>query len=86
MPEEMRPDKIHVMVEKLPDVPVVIALVEPGYNGKWLTDEVNFVLQTIYQEAGVSVVSGKSALLAPGATDSSVMKDMRSAARSMGVA
>jgi hypothetical protein len=85
MPEWMRPDKAHVMIEKLPNVPVVLALAEPGYEKVWRTAKVVAVLRNNFQLRGIAVVaSDKLALLPENRTVKDVMRDVMTVARSMG--
>ena len=61
MSEDMKPNKSHIVIEKLPNVPVVIVLIEPGYAGIWLTPAVDKVLKE-YQQKGVAVVATDSSI------------------------
>jgi len=80
--DEMRPDKIHALIEKLPDVPVVIILIEPGYE---------HVLDTLveplkhYLDEGISIVYKRQVLLAPGKKEKDVVNDVIAASKSMGI-
>ena len=38
--ESLRPDKCHVMFERLPGNSTYVGLVQPGYEKRWLTQEV----------------------------------------------
>jgi hypothetical protein len=81
---ELRPDLSHIVLEKLPGVPVVIALIEPGFNaalGEWVTAELQ-----AYGAQGVTVMaSNGQALLAEGHTPAMVKKFIVGAARHLGV-
>ena len=86
MPLGMRPDMAHFALEKLPGVPVVLALLDRRWKGDWRTPAVTAALRRQYQDKGVTVVGtdGK-ALLTEGATSEGVQADINKAARSLGV-
>jgi hypothetical protein len=86
MPDWMRPDRVDAMVERLPDVPVVIVLPKPGRETTWRTTQVVDVLKQQYQGKGVAVVASDRMVLVPdGQTVQGVMGDVYAAARSMGM-
>lgn len=80
--EEMRPDISHVVIEKLPEVPIVLVLIEPGYENilNALIEPLSF-----YLDNGISVVHNRQVLLAPGKTEKDVANDVITASKSMGV-
>lgn len=59
--EAMRPDKVHFCLEKLPNVPVILASIEPGWSHTLgvNTDE----LISYYIDKGYSVVGTNGAVL-----------------------
>lgn len=80
--DDMRPDKLHVVLEKLPDVPVYLALLEPGFN---ITDEMTAALSE-YTRKGISVVASNGSALLPKDVDAeTVRKYVLDAAKQMGV-
>lgn len=86
MTEDMKPSKSHVMIEKLPGIPVALALTEPGYEETWRTDMVKTNLDDFYIKENISIVaSDNMALLANGATPQQVYDLMRHVAKEMGV-
>jgi hypothetical protein len=81
----MRPDKVHVMIERLPSAPVVLALIEPGHDDWRDNKDVVDVLRDTYQFRGIAVVaSDKLALLPEGRSADEVMQDVTRFARSVG--
>lgn len=87
MPTWMKPNKSHVMIEKLPGISVVLALPEKDYEKTWKTDEIVAVLKEEYVSKGISVVAGdNTALLAEGATVEGVKSDVMRVAKTLGVA
>ena len=86
MPDWMKPDKVHFMIEKLPNVPVVLAFPEKGHEATWRSPEVVAALKREYQYRGVAVVAADGqALLPEGTTGADVKRDVMSAAKAMGV-
>ena len=81
MGEEMRPDKIHVVIENLPNVPVVLALLEPGYS---ISNKMTTMLNS-YKRKGFAVVCKRQALLPVGMTQDEVVGYVKQVGRSMGV-
>jgi hypothetical protein len=81
LPLWARPDKIHVMIEKLPVVPVAIALPEPGHEATWPTPRVIDVLKDRYQARGVAVITRQGdtryALVPEGKTEDDVIDAFR---------
>lgn len=88
LPSWMRPDKIGVMIEKVPGVSSVMALAAIGRENTWLNNrEVVEVLKETYQRQGVAVITHNNKALVPeGRTTESVRKDLVSAARFVGAA
>lgn len=78
---DSRPDNSGYMLEKLPDVPVVIALLEKGRN---ITPEMTRDLAG-YKEDGIAVICGKNALLPEGMTAQQAESHVIEAAKSLGV-
>ena len=75
MPDWMKPDECHLMIEKIPNAPVVLALPEPGYENNWRTPKIEEVLKKEYQEKGIAVVAiDKMALLPKGMTPQEAWK------------
>lgn len=56
MPQWMRPDKVHVMIERKSDH-FVLAVPERGHEKTWRVDKVNDMLIKTYQKNGTAVVS-----------------------------
>lgn len=83
LPEEMRPDKVHFVVEKLPDVPVVIIVSEENHKEDLLEYEEIF---KSYTKKGMAVVSthNKMALLPNEMSVNQAETYIKDAARSMG--
>lgn len=80
--EDSRPDKIHAVVEKLPSVPIVLALLEPGRSITPLMTEVF----AEYSDKKITVVaSNGQALIADGCNTEEVRNYVMSAAKKMGV-
>lgn len=80
---DMRPDKIHTVIEKLPGVPVVLALVEPGFE--YLMPKLKSQL-AIYTRWNTSIVANNGMAIIPDGVDPDlVKKQVVSAAKSMGV-
>ena len=69
------------MLEKLPDVPVVIALLEAGRS---ITPEMTRDLAE-YPKKGVAVMCGKNALLPDGMTARQAEKYVIEAAKTLGM-
>ena len=69
MSDDMRPNISHVMIEILPDIPVVLALPEKGFEYTWRTPENIKALKEAYQDKGITVLaSDGNAMLADGHT------------------
>ena len=83
LPDNYSPDQSGFILEALPDIPVqVLSLV----HGKDLTKNDTTVLMGIVNKMNHSIITtGGNALLANGATPDSVMKDVKTAAKRMGV-
>lgn len=83
MPEWMRPDKVGVMVEKLPGGRTVLAL---GLSGRqWRTSKITEVLRRVYQQRGVAVLANDQlALLPEGRVQDDLMREVKQFARSVG--
>lgn len=79
--ERDRPDKVHFLLERLPGVPVILALMEKGYQ---ISAEMTALFKG-YKDAGIAVVSGKQALLPKGMTAGEVEGYVISAAKKLGV-
>lgn len=87
LPGWMKPNKIHLLVEKLPGGKIVLALAEPGHEKVWRTPQVDKSLKEIYQNNGVAVVaSDQFALIPDGQTAEAVMDEVRRFANSVRVA
>lgn len=84
MPDWMRPDKAHVMLERINDH-LVIALPEPGYERTWLTPQVNALLKSQYQDNGGAVAARGAMLLPDGISAESVQREIAAFAASAGV-
>ena len=82
--DDMRPDKIHVVIEKLPNTPIVLALLEPGYNNVTLNN-ITSTMMTEYVDKGISVVCNGQALMAKDTTIENIIEKVTSAAKDMGV-
>lgn len=86
MPEWMKPDKTHVMVEKIPNSSVVMALPEPGYELTWETPEIISELKKQYVEKGIAVVTkGMKAMIPEGMTPAQVNITVTRYAKAQGV-
>lgn len=86
LPEELRPDKSHILIEKLPEVSVVLALIDPNFLKNWCTDSFSDLMRKTYVYRGISVVSTTGhAMMAEGVTPKELMRDVRKAANIMGV-
>jgi hypothetical protein len=86
LPIWMKPNKAHIMLEKLSDVDVVIALPEPGYEKNWRTPEITAALKKEYQDKGIAVMaSDRLAMVPEGQSFEEIWNDVKSAARSAGV-
>ena len=78
----MRPDKINIVMEKLPGVPVVLALLEPGYSH----GDIPWAVTDHYLSAGISMVASNGMTQKPaGVSMASVRGDIHKAARDLGV-
>ena len=76
-PEEMRPDKTHVVFEAMSEEPLILALIEPGFDDA-LPKMTNELLH--YLEDGKSIVSTSGfALIPEGSTPDSVRNDVKKA-------
>ena len=85
LPEWMKPDKIHMMVEKIDGFDFVLALHEPGHEN-WPTFEIEEALKKEYVEKGIAVVtSDRKAILPEGWTVERCRKEVTEAAKTMGV-
>jgi hypothetical protein len=64
LPEDMRPDLAHFILEQLIDVPVILCTVEPGYE--YLIENKS-VLEEFYnyKNNGIAVVTNKALALIP---------------------
>ena len=83
MDDDMRPDKSHVLIERLPDDTVVLAMVEPGYEH--VLAGLNDYLSE-YIENGVSVVANNGlGLLSEGTNPVDVRNAVVDSARLLGV-
>jgi Fe-S-cluster containining protein len=77
LPDEMRPDKVHVMIEKVTDS-IRLVLEEPGFIGSWqkIEDELNK-----YAKLGITLLvnsdSGKHMLLPDGKNPDLVMAEIK---------
>ena len=81
--EDMRPDKTHVVMERLPDVPVVIAVIEPGHDEA--LPKMTGALQK-YVNDGITVVATNGfALMADGETRETIRDYVVRAADRLGV-
>lgn len=78
---EVRPDKAGYMLEKLPNVPVVIALLEKGRS---ISPEMTRDLSA-FKDDGLAVICGKNALLPEGITAQQAEKYVIEAAKTLGV-
>ena len=81
MSEEMRPDKTSVIIEKLPGVPVVLALSSDITNVFKISD----VLKEEYADNGIAVVTGRQSLLPKGVTIDDVAAAVIESAKTMGI-
>lgn len=77
----IRPDESGFMLEKLPDVPVVIALLDEGRS---IEPEMTEALSD-YKDKGLAVICGKNALLPDGMTAKQAENYVIVAAKSLGV-
>jgi hypothetical protein len=83
MDEDQRPDKIHVVIETLPDESVVLALIEPGYEDVLPTLNESF---SEFTERGVSVAAtNRQVLLGKGSVITDVQRVIAEYARDLGV-
>lgn len=83
--EIARPDKLHVLLEKLLDVPVILVLIEPGYEATLDWEALTSMLAT-YTNNGITVVASNGmALLSGNTTSEDVRKYVYQAANSIGV-
>jgi hypothetical protein len=86
MPNWMKPNKAHVMIESFPDSSIVIALPETGHEQSWKTKKVEEALKNQYQDKGISVIaSDRLALLAKGHTIESVRENIMKVAKNLKV-
>lgn len=83
LPDWMRPDKVGVMIEKIPGVTSVMALAALGQENTWMNNtEVTEVLKEQYQFKGIAVIThNNQALIPEGRTVESVLNDLAYAAR-----
>jgi len=86
MSEDMKPDKVHFMIEKLKNVPIVLALPEKGYEKTWRTQEIEDELRKTYVDKGISVVAlDGMALLAANHSPEYVKRAVYTIAEEMGL-
>ena len=78
MSKEMKPNKVHMMIEHFPnDAPMVAVYPEKGYEKTWRTPQTEQMLKETYQEKGISVIAPDGlALLAQGHTPEFVKENI----------
>ena len=83
MDDNMRPDKSHIVIERLPDESVVLAMIEPGYDH--VLADLNDGLSE-YMDKGISVVASNGlGLLSKDANPVDVRNAVVDSARALGV-
>ena len=86
MPDTMKPNEAHVMIERWPNIPVVLALPEKGHKDTWRTPSTIDMLTKEYQDKGISVLASDGmALLAKGHTVESVREDIMKVVKNLKV-
>jgi len=84
MEPEMAPHIQHVMIENLPDVPVVLAMVEPNYYR--ILRDLKPKLDPTYRANGIAVVASNAMAIIPeGMTSADIVEHVKTAATKMGV-
>lgn len=84
LPEQLRPDLAHIMIERLPGCSTYVALVEPGHNKAWLQPEISEFFDKVIEEGSaviVNVAYGKQRFFKgpEGVSQKEVMADLRKA-------
>ena len=83
MEMDMMPHKQHVMIEKLPDVPVVLAMIEPNYHNVLRT--LKEKLDPTYGSNGIAVVASNGMAVIPqNMSSADIVAHVQAAATEMG--
>jgi len=82
LPATLRPDRCHIMFERLPESSTYVGLVKPGYENMWLTKKVQKFTDEKLSEGSAVIVSaaGARVIRCPdGVNPDDVLKDLREA-------